>query len=121
MDIIFIEELRLETIVGVLPRERVWPQKLEISLEIGVDMTRAGSSDELRDTVDYAAVVDRLRTELVSSRFQLLEKVAEHVASLLLKEFACQWVRVSVAKIGILAGVRRVGVRIERSLSSGVI
>lgn len=115
MDIIFIEELRLETRVGIHPREKALPQPVELSLEIGVDTAGAGGSDDLRDTVDYAAVVSRLRSELGGSNFNLLEKLAEHVASLLLREFACQWVRVSVAKIGILAGVRRVGVRIERS------
>jgi len=115
MDIIFVEELRLETHVGIHPREKALPQVVEISLEIGFDATNAGASDELRDTVDYAAIVTRLREELRNNSFNLLEKLAERIAKLLLREFACQWVRVSVAKIGILPGVRRVGVRIERS------
>ncbi len=117
MDIIFIEELRAEARVGIHPRENALPQSVEISLEIGVDTTTAGASDDLRDTVDYASVVTRLREELARCHFNLLETLAEHIANLLLREFACPWVKVSVAKIGILAGVRRVGIRIERSAS----
>jgi dihydroneopterin aldolase len=115
MDIIFIEELRLKTLVGIHPREKALPQTVEISLEIGVSTANAGSSDDIRDTVDYTIVVERLRQELSAQQFNLLEKLAEHIADLLLKEFACQHVKVSVAKIGIIAGVRRLGVRIERS------
>lgn len=115
MDIIFIEELRAEARVGIHPREQALPQPIEISLEIGVDTAAAGASDDLRDTVDYASVVARLREELARRHFKLLEALAEHIANLVFKEFACQRVKVSVAKIGILSGVRRAGVRIERS------
>ena len=120
MDIIFIEELRVETRVGVYPREKALPQSVEISLEIGVSTREAGNSDELRDTVDYAVVIERLRQELARQHFHLLEKLAEHIAGWLFKDFACHWVRVSVGKIGTTAGVRRVGVRIERSAPPNV-
>lgn len=115
MDIIFIEELRLETRVGIHPREQALPQKIEIGLEIGLDAGKASRSDELRDTVDYAAVIERLRHELATRQFNLLESLAEWIATLLLQEFACTRVRVAVAKIGAVAGTRRVGVRIERT------
>lgn len=116
MDVIFIEELRAETWIGIYPREKVMPQPVEISLRIGVSTASAGASDDIRDTVDYAVVVERLRNELANRHFNLLEKLAEHIATLLLEEFAAQWVRVSVAKLGMMPGVRRVGVVIERSV-----
>ncbi|MBK7899387.1 MAG: dihydroneopterin aldolase [Azonexus sp.] len=116
MDIIFIEELRLSTWVGIYPREKALPQTIELSLHIGVSTASAGASDDIRDTVDYAAVVERLRADLAGAHFNLLEKLAEHVATFLLENFAAQWVRVSVAKLGMLPGVRRVGVIIERSV-----
>lgn len=115
MDIIFIEEMRAETWIGIYPREKAMPQTVELSLQIGVSTASAGASDDIRDTVDYAVVVTRLRAELVARHFNLLEKLAEFVATLLLEDFAAQWVRVSVAKLGMLSGVRRVGVIIERS------
>ena len=120
MDIIFIETLRAETLLGVYPRERVQPQTVEIDLRIGFASTSAGASDDLGDTIDYAQVVARIRADLVETRFHLLEALAEHIAALLLGEFAAAWVRVSVAKLGVLASVRRVGICIERSLGAGL-
>lgn len=115
MDIIFIEELRAETWVGIYPREKAMPQTVVLDLRMGVSTASAGASDDIRDTIDYAAVVERLRQELASRHFNLLEKLAEFIATLILETYAAQWVRVSVAKLGILPGVRRVGVVIERS------
>jgi dihydroneopterin aldolase len=116
MDIIFIEELRAETWIGIYPREKAMPQTVEISLRIGVSTASAGASDDIRDTVDYAVVVERLRADLAASHFNLLEKLAEHIATFLLESFAANWVRVSVAKLGMMPGVKRVGVVIERSV-----
>jgi len=115
MDIIFIEELRAETWIGIYPREKAMPQTVDISLQIGVSTASAGASDDIRDTVDYAAVVERVRADLAGVHFNLLEKLAEHIATFLLENFAAHWVRVSVAKLGMLPGVRRVGVVIERT------
>jgi 7,8-dihydroneopterin aldolase/epimerase/oxygenase len=118
MDIIFIDELRLSTLIGIYPREKAMPQTVEISLQIGASTANAGSSDDIEDTIDYAAVVDRLRSELAARHFNLLEKLAEYVADLLLKDFGASWVRVSIAKLGMMRGVRRVGVVIERGAST---
>ena len=81
MDIIFLEELRAETWIGIYPREKAMPQTVEISLQIGVSTSSAG-----------------------------------HVATYVLETLAVHWVRVSVAKLGMMPGVKRVGVIIERSL-----
>ncbi|MFT3849263.1 MAG: dihydroneopterin aldolase [Propionivibrio sp.] len=114
MDIIFIDELRLTTLIGIYPRERVVPQTVEMSLQIGTSTLSAGESDDIGDTIDYAVVVERLRGELASQHFNLLEKLAEYVAGLLIEQFGARWVRVSIAKLGMMRGVKRVGVIIER-------
>ncbi len=114
MDIIFIDDLRLSTLIGIYPRERSVPQTVEISLQIGTSTVGAGASDHIGDTIDYAVVVERLRSELASRHFNLLEKLAEYIAALLLDDFGAPWVRVSIAKIGVMRDVRRVGVIIER-------
>ena len=114
MDIIFIDDLRLSTLIGIYPREQAIPQTIEISLQIGTSTANAGNSDDIRDTIDYAVVVERLRSELASRHFKLLEKLAEYIAALLLDDFGAPWVRVSIAKIGVMRDVRRVGVIIER-------
>ena len=116
MDIIFIEDLRVSTLIGIYPREKAAPQTVEISLQIGTSTLSASASDEIGDTIDYAVVVDRLRSELAAQHFGLLEKLAEFVATLLLEDFGAIWVRVSIAKLGMMRGVRRVGVIIERGV-----
>ena len=117
MDIIFIDDLRVQTLIGIYPREKVVPQTIEISLRIGSSTASAGASDDIRDTIDYAVVAERLRADLGAQHFNLLEKLAEHVATVLLDDFGAQWVQVSVAKLGMMRGVRRVGVVIERVAS----
>ena len=117
MDIIFIDDLRVETLIGIYPREKAVAQTIEISLRIGSSTASAGASDDIRDTIDYAVVAERLRKELGARHFNLLEKLAEYVAAMLLDDFGAQWVQVSVAKLGMMRGVRRVGVVIERVAS----
>lgn len=115
MDIIFIDSLRVETLIGIYPRERIVPQPVVLDLKIGHATATAGASDDIQDTINYAEVVARIRSELAEKHFLLLEKLAEFVASILLDEFGAQWVRVSVAKLGMMPNVGRVGVVIERS------
>lgn len=115
MDIIFIDGLRVDTLIGIYPREQAMAQTIELDLQIGASTASAGASDDIRDTINYAEVVERLRRELGARHFNLLEKLAEHVAIVLLEDYSACWVRVSVAKVGVMRGVRRVGVVIERS------
>lgn len=114
MDCIFIEDLRVEAWVGIYGRERAAPQTLEISLTFGVP-DAAAAQDDIRATIDYAEVIARLRRELAERHFNLLEALGEFVVGLMLGEFGAPWVKISIAKLGIMAGVRRVGVTIERS------
>lgn len=113
MDFIFIDDLRVDANVGVYPRERAAPQTLQIDLTFGVP-DEAAAQDNLGDTIDYAQVITRIRQELADQRFNLLETLGEHIVALLLNEFGAPWVRLSVAKVGIMKGVKRVGVFIER-------
>ncbi len=114
MDLIFIDDLRIATHIGIYPREQALPQTVEISLQIGLSHAQAGRSDHIDDTIDYAAVVGRLHNELSVRHFKLLERLADFIATLLLEEFGAAWVRVSLAKLGIMRDVGRVGVIIER-------
>ena len=118
MDIIFIDGLRASTLVGIYPREKAMPQTIEISLQIGTSTASAGASDDIGDTIDYAMVAERLRSELAARHFNLLERLAEFVATLLLEDFGAAWVRVSIAKLGMMRGVERVGVVIERGAAA---
>lgn len=113
MDFIFIEEMRVDAHVGIYEREKAAPQALEISLTFGVP-DEAAQDDDIAKTIDYAVVIDRVRRELAERHFNLLETLGEYVIGLMLDEFGAPWVKISIAKIGIAKGVRRVGVQIER-------
>ncbi len=113
MDFIFIEEMRVDAHVGIYDREKAAPQALEISLTFGVP-DEAARDDDIAKTIDYAVVIARVRRELAERHFNLLETLGEYVIGLMLEEFGAPWVKISIAKIGIAKGVRRVGVQIER-------
>ena len=117
MDFIFIDDMRVEAHVGIFPRERAAPQTLEISLTFGVP-DAAAKNDDIADTIRYDAVIERIRKELAEHHFNLLETLGEFVIALMLDEFGAPWVKISIAKLGIMKGVRRVGVQIERSKES---
>ena len=118
MDIIFIDDLRVNALIGIYPREQVLPQTLEISLQLGTSTASAGESDDIADTIDYTAVVAWIHAELAVQQFGLLEKLAEHLAKRLLTGFGAKWVRISIAKPGVLRNVRRAGIVIEREAPS---
>ena len=115
MDCIFLREIKLEAKVGIYRRERVTSQLIELDLDIALPSDAAFQSGKVADTIDYAVVVQRLRDDLAEQRFGLVEELAEHIARVVLDEFRSPWVRVSVAKLGIIKGVKHVGVRIERT------
>ncbi len=113
MDFIFIEELRLQAWVGIYEREKAAPQTVELNLTFGVP-DAAAEHDDIADTIDYAAVTERIRAELGHRRFNLIESLGEFVVNLLFDEFGAPWVKIRIAKIGVMKGARRVGVYIQR-------
>jgi dihydroneopterin aldolase len=115
MNQLFLRDVRLEAKVGIYKRERVTSQPIAIDLEIELPTDRVFATGKVADTIDYAVVVARIRTELEARRFGLVEELAEFIAGLLLEEFGAPRVRVSIAKLGILKDVGRVGVTIERA------
>jgi len=114
MDIIFINDLRLEMLIGVYDWERKVPQTVQLDLEIGIPDTGRPRSDKIRETVDYSKVVARITSSLENNRFLLVERLAEHIAQLVMSEFKSPWVKVSVTKLAALKDVERVGITIER-------
>ncbi len=114
MDTISIHELKLETLVGVYEHELAAPQTIQIDLHFGIPDAKVFSRDNIKDAVDYSAVVTRMREHLGSKHRNLIETVAEEIAQLLLREFKVPMVKVRVAKIGVMKGVKQIAVEIER-------
>lgn len=114
MDFIFIDEFRLPARIGIYPRERAAPQPVELSMSFGVPEL-ASHRDHIVDTINYADVMDRIRAELAERHFNLLESLGEFIVDLLFEEFGAPWVKLRIAKIGIVKSVRRVGVVLQRT------
>ena len=114
MNTIFVQELRVETRIGVYAWEQHFTQPLMIDLELALPSAKAFASDDLADALDYAAVVKRIQAFAADHPHKLLERFAEALADLVRVEFGSPWVRVRVAKLAPVAGVKRLGVVIER-------
>lgn len=114
MDIIFINDFRLDILIGIYEWERRIPQTVQFDLEIGIPASAGPRTDRIGETIDYSKVVARIEQTLREQHFLLLERLSEHVAQLILTEFGAPWVKVSVNKIAALRNVKRLGVTIER-------
>jgi dihydroneopterin aldolase len=114
MDAIQIRDLRVHALIGIHKRERHVAQTVSIDLDIGLPGAKVFQSDKVADTIDYEQVSIRIGALAASGHFKLVETLAERIARLLLEDFGAPWVKVSVAKIGILGNAKFVGVSIER-------
>ncbi|OZG70059.1 dihydroneopterin aldolase [Hahella sp. CCB-MM4] len=114
-DKIVIEALQIDTVIGVYPFEKTYPQRLYLDLELAWDIRKAAQSDELADTLNYAAVCERLRGFAAGVQYQLLEVLLEKMAELLHQEFGIAWMRLHIRKPSAVAEAASVGVKIERS------
>ena len=115
MNSIFIHDLRVETRIGVYDWEAELPQTIRLDVEIGLPSDAVFASGDFADALDYAAVVKRLQSFAADHPHKLMERFAQAVADLLIGEFGVPWVKLRVAKIAPLAGVREIGVTIERN------
>ena len=115
IDTVFIKGLKAASVIGCYDWERDIRQTLVIDLELKADFTRAVQTDALDDALDYAAIAQRVIAACDASRFQLLEALAEHLAALLLAEFAITGLRMTITKPGAVPEAEGVGVVIERA------
>lgn len=118
MDIIFIRDLRIDTVIGIYDWERSIRQTLHLDLEMATDIAKAAASDRIEDTLNYKAVAKRVIAFVEGSSFQLVETLAERIAELVREEFSVPWVRLSLNKGGAVRGAQGVGVIIERGTRS---
>ena len=114
-DVIFLRDLKTETIIGIYDWERKIRQTLSFDFEFPGDIRRAAKTDHIDDTLNYKSVAKRVLAFVESTEYQLIETLAEHVAQLILREFAIEWVKVTVSKPGAVRGSRDVGVTITRT------
>jgi len=114
MDIVYIRELKIDTVIGIYDWERRIRQTISIDLEMATDIRRAAATDHINDALNYKAVSKRLIEFVEAAQFQLVETLAEKIADIVLGEFAVPWLRLRLCKPGAVRGARDVGVLIER-------
>ena len=114
MDIIFLHDLRVDTVIGIWNWERRIRQTVVIDLDMAADIRRAAQTDKVDDTLNYKLVAKRVQQFVAESEFELVETLAERIAEIITGEFNVSWVRVRVSKPGAIRGARDVGVLIER-------
>lgn len=114
MDIVYLHDLKIDTVIGIFDWERRVRQTITLDLDMATDIRKAAASGDITDTLDYKAVSKRLIDFVGHSEFHLVETIAERVAAIVLAEFNVPWLRVRVNKKGAVRGAMDVGVIIER-------
>ena len=116
MDIVFLRDLKVETLIGIFDWEREIRQTVALDLEMAADVARAARTDQIEDALDYKSVAKRVIEFIGASEFQLVETLAERTAEIILNEFDVPWVRLRLNKVGAVRGAQGVGVVIERGV-----
>ena len=114
MDKVFIKNLQVETIIGIFNWEREVRQVVSIDLEMEFNNKVAAKSDDIEDALDYKKIGKRVSSYVERSKFKLVERLAEQIAKLVLKEFPVSSLTISVTKPGALRGSESVGISITR-------
>lgn len=114
MDKIYIRDLEVDCVIGVYDYERIKRQHLMLNIEMECNLAPAGRSDRIADTVGYDNICNQVVDMVRASQFQLLEKLAEEVSLICLKDARVKGVRVIVDKPGILRHARSAAVEIYR-------
>lgn len=98
MDKIYIKGLRIYAYHGVKETEKEKGQPFELDVTLSVDVSAAGQSDDLAQTVNYSKVTKRIIAVMQSEKNDLLERVATRVAQTVLTEFPVAEVTVLLKK-----------------------
>lgn len=114
MDIIYLNDLRIDTTIGIYDWERRTKQTVILDIEMGTDIRKAAKTDNIEDALNYKAVAKRIIAFVSESEYQLVETLGEKITEILLDEFGIPWCRLRLNKQGAVRGARDVGLIIER-------
>lgn len=119
-DIVFIEDLRIDAIIGIYDWEREVKQTVALDIQMAADNVKPAATENIDDALNYKAVAKRLIAYTEESQFQLVETLAEKLAEIIIREFDVPWCRLKLSKLGAVTGSRSVGVIIERGQKDSV-
>ena len=118
MDIVFIRDLKIDTVIGIYDWEKRVKQTVSLNIDMGTNISQAANSDQIDDAVSYKTVAHRIIEFVSESRHELVESLAENICQLIRSEFPVSWVRLELHKPGAVSAARSVGVIIERGEKS---
>jgi len=114
MDEIFIKDLLIRAVIGITEREREQPQDILVNITIFADITSAGQSDEVNDSVNYRTLAKKVLAHTEAIKRYTVEALATDISNLCLEEPGVLGARVRVEKPGAVRFSRSVGVEITR-------
>ena len=113
VDTITIKDLGVLCKIGVPDEERAKPQRLLITVEMAGDFSKAAQSDDIDHTINYYDVSQRITQLCANQSFKLIERLADEIARILLRDFGAVQATVEVKKF-ILSNARHVSFRLMR-------
>ncbi|WP_020394741.1 dihydroneopterin aldolase [Thiolinea disciformis] len=116
MDIVYVRDLRLNANIGIYDWEKRIQQQIRIDLEMAWDNTVPAASDRIEDTINYKKAAQRVTQIVEAQHYDLVERLAEDIASILMSEMSIPWIRVTVGKPFAVKKSAEVGVQIERGV-----
>lgn len=117
-DRIFIHQLRVHTLIGVLTHERVRKQTLIIDIELDTDFSAAAASDDVADAISYAEVAERIIAFAENAEFALLEAFAAALIDALFSDIPATAITLCIEKPGAISATRQVGIHMQRQRQS---
>lgn len=114
LDIVYIEGLKVETVIGIYDWEREIRQTVCLDIQMATDIQQAAATEDIDSTLNYKSVSDCLISFIETSEFLLVETMAEEITQIVMNEFGVRWLKLKLGKPGAVPAAQDVGVIIER-------
>lgn len=114
MDTLHIRDFKAETTIGVNDWEKAILQVVRLDIDLKIDCQTIAKQDDIKDAVDYDLLCQNLAEYLGATKTELIETLAEKIASYLRENFGINGLKLSLYKDGAVRQAKTVGVTIER-------
>lgn len=114
-DKIILKEIEIPAVIGVREEEREYAQPLFVTVVLFTDISEAGKSDDLQDTIDYSDLRDDIVEFVRESRFSLLEKLSEEIARICLERTSVEKVTITTEKPEAMPSGKSASIEITRT------
>lgn len=109
-----MRDLKLNASIGIYEWEKRIHQKIRIDLEMGWDNRIPAASGDIQHGLNYMTAAQHVQALVEQQHYDLVETLAETIATTLMQSLQIPWVRITVGKLGAVRGASEVGVQIER-------